>query len=341
MFNRSTRVLALVFSLTACATPVSNDRFFTPSPNPSPSTERPRPLVSSNPIKDPQVTVSPTPMASAVSAIPPLRIQQNLPETDNNGKISDVQITFTTSDNKIKILRSISLNELASGYPIQEPGLSSGVGYEASLTITRLKASCTHVTVFKGTGKWTPPKEEQTISVAFPDKTSNQACENEADGTAITQPDQSSNTTTVAFNAENDALIRKKVDEIFLAINHQNNDEILKFIQLRTPFYLNNMYYGPFYFQYYNSMEYKNLEIKHYSTEIQAIFTRVVNAPLVENRSILALYEGTGIFRFKKVDQDWYLISASLKKNSNLLSLRSPAAFTGTTGFETVTPLSN
>jgi len=280
-------------------------------------------------------------MVSAVSAIPPLRIQQNLPETDNNGKISDVQITFTTSDNKIKILRSISLNELASGYPIQEPGLSSGVGYEASLTITRIKASCTHVTVFKGTGKWTPPKEEQTISVAFPDKTSNQACENEADGTAITQPDQSSNTTTVAFNAENDALIRKKVDEIFLAINHQNNDEILKFIQLRTPFYLNNMYYGPFYFQYYNSMEYKNLEIKHYSTEIQAIFTRVVNAPLVENRSVLALYEGTGIFRFKKVDQDWYLISASLKKNGNLLSLRSPAAFTGTSGFETVTQLSN
>ncbi len=341
MFNRSTQILALIFSLTACATPVSNDSFFTPSPNPSPSTERPRPLVSSNPNKDPQITVTPTPMASSISAIPPLRIQQNLPETDSNGKISDIQVTFTTSDNKIKILRSISLNELASGYPIQEPELASGVGYEASLTITRLKASCTHITVFKGTGKWMPPKEEQTISVAFPDKTSSQACENEADGTAITQPDQSSNPTDVAFNAENDVLIRKKVDEIFLAINHQNNDEILKFIQLRSPFYLNTLYYGSFYFQFYNSMEYKNLEIKHYSTEIQAIFTRVVNAPLVENRSMIALYEGTGIFRFKKVNQDWYLASASLKKNSSLLTLRSPAAFTGNSGFETVTPLSN
>ncbi len=341
MFNRSTRILAVVFSFTACSAPVANDRFFTPSPNPSPSTERPRPLVPSNPSKDPQLTVSPTPMASAASTVPPLRIQQSVPETDSNGKISDIQVTFTTSDNKIKLLRSISLNELASGYPIQEPGLSSGVGYEASLTITRLKASCTHVTVFKGTGKWTPPKDAQTMTVAFPDKTSNQACENEADGTAITQPDQASNPAAVAFNAENDALIRKKIDEIFLAINHQNNDEILKFIQLRTPFYLNNLYYGPFYFQFYNSMEYKNLEIKHYSTEIQASFTRVVNAPLLENRNTVALYEGTCLFKFKKVNQEWYLVSASLKKNGSLISLRSPAAFTGTSGFETVTPLSN
>lgn len=337
MFKYPIRAFFLVFCFTACAGPVGKDSFFTPSANPSPSPSSPISSVRANPNKDIQASPSPT-----ATAVPPLlRIQQSLPETDSNGKISDIQITFTTSDNQVKMLRSISLNELASGFPIQGSELTSGVGYQTSLTITRLKASCTHITVFKGTGKWTPPKEAQTQTLAFPDKTSNQACENEADGTELTPTEQPSNPTSVAFNAENDALIRQKIDALFLAINQQNNDEILKFIQIRTPFYLASLSYGPFYFQFYNSMEYKDLEIKHYPNEIRALFQRVVNAPLIENRQVLALFESSIIFKFKQVGKELYLFSASQTKGGSLSTMRSPAAFSGGSGFEKVRALPN
>ncbi|MGE3725815.1 MAG: hypothetical protein AB7I41_09700 [Candidatus Sericytochromatia bacterium] len=339
MFPYSTRPLFLIFCLTACATPVAKDAFFTPSPNPSPSTPVSRPLATpSNPST--QLQATPEPLASPTAGPPALRIQQNLPETDDNGKISDIQVTFSTSDNQVKILKSITLSELASGFPISAQGLTAGIAYETSISITRLKASCTHITVFKGAGKWTPAKEAQTMTLAFPDKTLNQACENSADATASSTGQSPAAST--AFNAENDAVIRKKMEDLFLSINQQSNEGILKHIQVGTPFYINNLYYGPYYFAYFNSMEYKDLEIKHYATEIQAVFKRVVNAPYISNRSLTALYESTVILKFKQVDKTWYLVSASQNKNGSLNTMRSPAAFTGgTSTFETVTPLSN